>query len=145
MATLADPTLAEKLVRSGAEVLTDEGSLEFYAHDIYSRGADLAAVVRPHDKHQLAAAVKAATDAGHAVIPRGGGMSYTGGYIADRPGAVLFDLAHMNRVLEVDDENMSVTVEPGCTWATLKERLDHHKLRTPMWGCLLYTSDAADE
>ena len=136
MATLADPTLAEKLAATGAEVLTDESSLEFYAHDIYSRGADLAAVVRPHDKHELAAAVKAATDAGHAVVPRGGGMSYTGGYTQDAPGAVLFDLAHMNRVLEVDDVNMSVTVEPGCTWAALKERLDHHKLRTPMWGTL---------
>ena len=58
MATLADPTLADKLAQTGAEVLTDESTLDFYAHDIYSRGADLAAVVRPHDKHQLAAAGK---------------------------------------------------------------------------------------
>ena len=105
MATLASTADAftDSLRASGAEVLTDEVSLDFYAHDIYDRGADLAAIVRPKDKHQLAAAVKAATDAGHPVAPRGGGMSYTGGYTQDRPGAVLFDLAQMNRVLEVDD------------------------------------------
>ncbi|MEL7197736.1 MAG: FAD-binding oxidoreductase [Pseudomonadota bacterium] len=138
MATLATQTtdLASSLRATGAEVLIDEASLNFYAHDIYDRGADLAAVVRPKDKHQLAAAVKAATDAGHPVAPRGGGMSYTGGYTQEQAGAVLFDLAQMNRVLEVDDVSMTVTVEAGCTWAALKERLAHHHLRTPMWGTL---------
>ncbi len=138
MATLASTpaALADSLRTSGAELLIDEASLDFYAHDIYDRGADLAAVVRPKDKDQLAAAVKAATDAGHPVAPRGGGMSYTGGYTQDQPGAVLFDLAQMNRVLEVDDVSMTVTVEAGCTWAALKERLAHHHLRTPMWGTL---------
>jgi FAD/FMN-containing dehydrogenase len=128
--------LVQGLRATGADVLTDEASLEFFAHDIYDRGADLAAVVQPKDKQQLAAAVKAATDAGHPVAPRGGGMSYTGGFTQSQAGAVLFDLAQMNRVLEVDDVSMTVTVEAGCTWAALKERLAHHHLRTPMWGTL---------
>ncbi|MBV7265224.1 FAD-binding oxidoreductase [Erythrobacter ani] len=138
MATLATPSpdLAQALSASGAEVLTDEASLNFYAHDIYDRGADLAAVVRPKDTDQLAAAVKAATDAGHPVAPRGGGMSYTAGYTQDQAGAVLFDLAQLNRVLDVDHVSMTVTVEAGCTWAALRERLAHHGLRTPMWGTL---------
>ncbi|MEE4200232.1 FAD-binding oxidoreductase [Erythrobacter sp.] len=136
MATLAEKPLEDALRATGAEVLTDEASLDFYAHDIYSRGSDLAAVVRPADKLQLAAAVKAATDAGHSVAPRGGGMSYTGGYTQTRESAVLFDLAKMNRVLEVNDTDMTVTVEAGCTWAALRERLGHHGMRTPMWGTL---------
>ena len=136
MATLAETTFEDALRASGAQVSTDEQTLDFYAHDIYARGADLAAVVKPKDSKQLAAAVKAATDAGHPVAPRGGGMSYTGGYTQDKPGAVLFDLAEMNRVLEVNDIDMTVTVEAGCTWAALRERLAHHKLRTPMWGTL---------
>ena len=136
MATLVEPDLANALAATGAEVLTDNTSLEFYAHDIYNRGADLAAVVRPRNTQQLTAAVKVATDRGHAVIPRGGGMSYTGGFTADSPGAALFDLAHMDRILQVDDENMTVTVEAGCTWAALRERLQPKGLRTPMWGTL---------
>ncbi|WP_394730083.1 FAD-binding oxidoreductase [Altererythrobacter sp. GH1-8] len=136
MATLAEPTLIDNLRRSGAEVIDDPDSLDFFAHDIYTRGADLAAVVRPKSKEQLAAAVKAATDAGHAVAPRGGGMSYTSGYIQDAPGTVLFDLAAMNRVLDINEADMTVTVEAGCTWATLYEALKPRGLRTPMWGTL---------
>ncbi|MEE4538077.1 MAG: FAD-binding oxidoreductase [Erythrobacter sp.] len=136
MATLAKTTLTESLRATGAEVLDDADALEFYAHDIYDRGADLAAIVRPADKHELAAAVRVATRAGHPVAPRGGGMSYTGGYTQSRAGAVLFDLARMDRVIAVDDVSMTVTVEAGCTWAALKERLAHHNLRTPMWGTL---------
>ena len=133
---LAKPDLASALSATGAQVLTDGETLNFYAHDIFSRGADLAAVVRPSDKHQLAAAVGAATDAGHPVIPRGGGMSYTGGYTADRPGAVLFDLKAMDRIVDVNEADMSVTVEPGCSWAALYEKLAPMGLRTPFWGTL---------
>ncbi|XUU61149.1 FAD-binding oxidoreductase [Erythrobacter sp. HA6-11] len=136
MATLAEAPLIENLRRSGAEVLDDDASLNFFAHDVYTRGADLAAVVRPADTEQLAAAVKAATDAGHAVAPRGGGMSYTSGYIQDTPGTVLFDLAQMDRVLEINEADMTVTVEAGCTWAKLYETLKGKGLRTPMWGTL---------
>ncbi len=136
MATLAKPTVVEALQASGAAIATDAATLDFYAHDIYSRGADLAAVVRPADKHQLAAAVKAATEAGHAVIPRGGGMSYTGGYVGDTPDAVLFDLAKMDRIIVANETDMTVTVEAGCTWAALHKALAPKSLRTPMWGTL---------
>ncbi|WP_237164918.1 FAD-binding oxidoreductase [Paraurantiacibacter namhicola] len=136
MASVADRTLAGTLAQSGAEVLSDPATLDYYAHDIYSRGADLAAVVRPADKHQLAAAIKAATDAGHAVVPRGGGMSYTGGYTQTAENAVLFDLSRMDRVLEVDADSMFVRVEAGCTWAQLHAHLAPLGLRTPMWGTL---------
>lgn len=136
MATLAEPSLIDALEATGAEVLTDGASLEFHAHDIYARGADLAAVVRPCDKHALARAVGAATGAGHAVIPRGGGMSYTGSYTAGAPGAVLVDLQKMDRVLSVDEADMTVTLEPGCTWAKLHGALAPRGLRTAMWGTL---------
>ena len=135
MATLADD-IATRLEGSGAEVLRDADTLDFYAHDIYARGADLAAVVRPRDADQLAAAVGIATLEGHAVVPRGGGMSYTGGYTAQQPGAVLFDLTCMDRILDIDEDDMTVTVEAGCTWAALAEALAPRGLRTPMWGTL---------
>lgn len=136
MATLADTPLIEDLRRTGAQVLEDDSSLDYFAHDVYARGADLAAVVRPSNTEQLAAAVKAATDAGHPVAPRGGGMSYTGGYTQERPGAVLFDLAAMDRILDINETDMTVTVEAGCTWAKLYEALKPKGLRTPMWGTL---------
>jgi FAD/FMN-containing dehydrogenase len=131
---LNDPVHA--LIATGVEVLSDGLSLDFYAHDIYDRGADLCAVVRPKDKDQLAATVAAATSQGLAVIPRGGGMSYTGGYTSQTEGAVLFDLAAMDRVLDINQTDMTVTVEAGCTWAKLYETLKPMGLRTPFWGTL---------
>jgi len=136
MATQIKPNVIEALAGSGAQVLTDAETLEFYAHDIYDRGADLTAVVRPADKEQLAAAVAAATSHGHAVIPRGGGMSYTGGLTTSTVGAVLFDLKAMDRILDINEEDMTVTVEPGCSWAKLHKTLQPLGLRTPFWGTL---------
>lgn len=128
--------LFDALAASGAEVLTDAAALNFYAHDVFERGADLAAVVRPADTQQLAAAVAAATRAGHAVVARGGGMSYTGGYTQGAPGAVLIDTARMDRILDINPTDMKVTVEAGCTWAKLYDALKPLGLRTPFWGTL---------
>jgi FAD/FMN-containing dehydrogenase len=133
---LASNSLISALAASGAEVLTDDASLNLYAHDIYERGADLAAVVRPADKDQLSAAVAAATGAGHALVARGGGMSYTGGFTQRAAGAVLIDTARMNRIIAVNAEDMTVIVEAGCTWAKLYETLKPLRLRTPFWGTL---------
>ena len=128
--------IAENMAESGADILTDTETLDFYAHDIYERGADLLAVVRPRNKAQLAAAVAATTSHNIAVIPRGGGMSYTGGYTSKTAGAIVFDLAAMDRILAINPNDMTVTVEAGCTWAKLYEALRPLGLRTPFWGTL---------
>lgn len=136
MATQEKASLIDDLRATGALVLTDAETLDLFAHDIYARGGDLAAVVRPADTQSLAGAVKAATAHGHAVVPRGGGMSYTGGYTPETAGAVLIDTAAMNRIVEIDETDMTVTVEAGCTWASLHAALAPRKLRTPFWGTL---------
>lgn len=126
----------DQIAKTGVTVLTESGILDFYAHDIYQRGADLLAVVRPQNKEELSAAIAVTTAQSIAVIPRGGGMSYTGGYTSNQSDAVLFDLASMNRILEIDETDMTVTVEAGCTWAALYKALQPMGLRTPFWGTL---------
>lgn len=136
MATLAEPDLIQALAAGGARVSNEPATLDLFAHDIFSRGSDLAAVVHPVDTASLAAAVKAASDRGLTVVPRGGGMSYTGGYTLGQMGGVLFDTATMSRILEINETDMTVTVEAGCTWAALHEALRPRGLRTPFWGTL---------
>jgi len=136
MASTSPLIATDAIAKTGAIVLTDAETLDFYAHDIYERGADLLAVVRPGNKDELAAAVAAATSQNLAVVPRGGGMSYTGGYTSGQPDAVLFDLAAMNRIMEINETDMTVTVEAGCTWADLYQALQPKGLRTPFWGTL---------
>ncbi len=121
---------------SSERVLTDDYSCAFYAQDVYSLGVPALAVLQPDSTEELAAVVKATTEAGCAVIPRGGGMSYTGGYVPIQADTVIVDMSRMSRVLEINTEDMYVTVECGCTWKALYEALKDTGLRTPYWGTL---------
>ncbi len=121
---------------ASGDVLTDLPSRELYGEDVGGHAGALLAVVRPQDTKALAIAVRFATERGLAIVPRGGGMSYSGGYAcADQP-AVCVDLGHMDRVLEVNTEDMFVIVESGCTWQRLHAELEPKGVRTPFWGTL---------
>ena len=129
--------LDELVAKLGSEhVLTDEASRVFYAQDVYTRGMPAHAVVRPGSIAELAATVAAVTAAGHAVIARGGGMSYTSGYVPQEEGTVIVDTSRLNKVVEINTEDMYVTVECGCTWKALHEALEGTGYRTPYWGTL---------
>ncbi len=118
-------------------VCSDAHTRSFYSQDI-SRKSDheVSLVIRPSSKEHLAAAVKLATSLGYTVFPRGGGMSYTGGYLPTNSKSICVDMSHMNRVLEINETDMFVTVEAGCTWAALHKELEGSGLRTPFWGTL---------
>lgn len=107
-----------------------------FDHDVFVRGTAPAEVLRPASIDELAAGLRDAAARGLAVVPRGGGMSYTAGYVADRPGVMLVDMAAMDRVLEIDAPNMTVMVEAGCTWESLHAALQPLGLRVPLWGTL---------
>lgn len=117
-------------------LITDAAECAYYAEDVYSAGPAPLGVIQPADTHALARAVGAATAAGVAIVPRGGGMSYTGGYLAPEGGALIVDLGRMRRVLDIDPVDMTVTVEAGCTWEELRLALKPHGLRAIAWGTL---------
>jgi FAD/FMN-containing dehydrogenase len=125
-----------------ASLITDAAECAFYAQDIFTDGPAPLAVFRPASKEELAKGVGQATAAGIAIIPRGGGMSYTSGYVAPSEGALIVDLGRMQRIIEINPTDMTVTVEAGCTWHALYEALHPMGLRTPLWGTLsgLYAS-----
>ncbi len=119
----------------GAErVVSSKAELEFFSTDVYSRGTTAELVVRPLTVEQLAGAVKLCVELGRAVIPRGGGLSYTSGYLAVREHTVVFDLLDLDRIVEINAEDLFVTVEAGCTWKKLYDALKARGLRTPYYG-----------
>lgn len=116
-------------------VRNDPASLALFSEDVWSRADHtLLLIVAPSNTDELAAIVKAANDAGVSLAPRGAGMSYTSSYIPVNGHTVSLDTSRMNRVLAVSAEDMTVTVEAGCSWLALNEALDLHGLRTPFWG-----------
>jgi FAD/FMN-containing dehydrogenase len=132
------PLIAALCEAIGADrVLTDAASLELSGLDIRWQAEHRSiAVVRPRSVEELSRAVALATGAGHAVVPRGGALSYTRGYLPRTAGSVTIDLAGMNRILDLDLANMRVTVEAGATWQQLHAALAGTGVRTPMWGTL---------
>jgi len=116
-------------------VITDAAELSFYSTDVYRRAAiDAEMVIRPGNAGELAEAVRICTGAGLVVIARGGGLSYTGGYLPVRGQSVIIDTLRMARVIEINRTDMYVTVECGLTWKALLAQLAPLGLRTPYFG-----------
>jgi hypothetical protein len=78
--------------------------------------------------------VAACTARGYAVIGRGGGLSYSGGYLPVRTRSVIIDMSRLTRIVEINTTDMYVTVEAGCTWVQLYTALQAKALRTPYFG-----------
>lgn len=113
---------------------TGSAEREYFSSDLLAAGRVCAAVVRPATIEELRASVQLVTAAGKPVVPRGGGLTYVGGYTPPDPEAVVFDLRALDRVTGIDEENLTVTVEAGVTWARLKADLDKRGLRLPFLG-----------
>lgn len=119
----------------GIEALhTDAASLQLTAADLYSQGPPPVAVIRPRSSEDLAKAVTAVAELGYAWVPRGGGLSYTGGYLCEAERSVLVDLSALDRILEVSSEDMVVVAEAGVTWKQLYQKLTPMGLRVPYFG-----------
>ena len=76
---------------------------------------------QPVSAEEVQAIVRAVADAGSVIVPYGAGTSLEGNAEAVR-GGVALDLSLMDRIVEVDAENMLVQVEPGVT----REQLNAH-------------------
>lgn len=109
----------------GAEhVATDEATCRLMSVDFSEIALErAAAVVRPASTAEVSALAQAACRHQVPLIPRGGGMSYTLGYAPARPGSVMLDMRGMNKILSIDLDNLTLTVEPGVTWAEIHAAL----------------------
>ena len=101
-----------ELVDSDKQIITGDIP-EDYLTDVLKRIKGTAeAVVRPENSKQVAAILKWANENNIPVTPRGAGTNLVGSTVPDHGGIVL-DLSGMNRILEIDDETMTATVEAG--------------------------------
>jgi FAD/FMN-containing dehydrogenase len=116
-------------------VRDDAATLALFSEDIWSASRyRVCLVVSPRSHEQVVAVMEAAHAAGVVIAPRGAGMSYTSSATPAVERTVSLDLSRMNRVLAISPDDMTVTVEPGCTWSSLNAALRAHGLRTPFWG-----------
>jgi FAD/FMN-containing dehydrogenase len=119
-----NPLLEALAGRIGAaNVLVDAPDVAPYVSDW--RGAfrgTAVAVACPATTDEVAGVVRLCGREGVPVVPQGGNTGMCGGAIPDAHGAsVVIALRRMNRVLEVDARNDTMTVEAGCVLARVQE------------------------
>ncbi len=77
------------------------------------------AVVLPETTEEVAAVVRLAAERGVPIVTRGMASGLAGGAIPT-PGSIVLSLIRMNRILEIDRENMTATVEAGVITSDLE-------------------------
>lgn len=82
-------------------------------------------VVRPNTEGQVAAVVQQAARGDITVIPFGGGTSVVGGVepLGERP-ALTLDLRRLDRLVRIDEQSATATVEAGIAGPQLEEQLN---------------------
>lgn len=86
-------------------------------------------VVYPGNEEEVAAVIKVCEERKIALIPFGGGTSVAGGVEAVRGGfkkAISLSTLRMNKIVKIDKEAMTVTVQPGVFGPDLEEELGKH-------------------
>ena len=69
-------------------------------------------IVAPRNTHEVAAVVKLCNEHKIPVVPRGSGTNLSAGTTPLKGGVVLL-FKHMDRIIEIDEENLTMTVQPG--------------------------------
>lgn len=116
----------------GAEnVMTSAEDMEPYAHDeVVGLRGNPEVVVRVIRAAQVAGVMRLAQEYNVPVTPRGAGTGLSGGAVPVC-GGIILSLEKMNHILEIDHENLMVTVEPGVINGDLQRAVEVEGLFYP--------------
>lgn len=85
-------------------------------------------VVRPSTRDEVQAIIRLANRYRIPIVPLAAGINRKGLCIASE-GGILLDLRRMNRILEINEEMMTATIEPGVTFGQLVQEVRKTNLR----------------
>ncbi|QZS56593.1 FAD-binding and (Fe-S)-binding domain-containing protein [Rhodococcus opacus] len=121
-------SLAAELRSSGvSDVLSDGTTRAAYSSDASLYRVRPLVVARPRHADEVAAALAVCRREGVPLTSRGGGTSVAGNAVGT--GLILDFSRHMNRVLSIDRDAQTATVEPGTIQTVLQQAVAPHGLR----------------
>lgn len=95
-----------------------------YCYDATRNRYEPDAVVFPRDEDDVSAILRYCNENLITIVPRGAGSGFTGGSLPVNGGIVLSLEKHMNKILEIDMENMVARVQPGVVNKRLQEAVE---------------------
>ena len=94
-------------------VFSDKAHMIAYSYDATRTRFEPDAVVFPRDEEDVSRILVYCNHHGIVITPRGAGSGFTGGALPTNGGITLAMEKHMNKILEIDMENMVAVVQPG--------------------------------
>jgi len=121
-----------KEIVGSENVLTDEDALKNYSYDETPLGLikppDV--VVKPGSTEEVSKVLALANEMRIPVTPRGQGTGLCNGAVPVY-GGILLSLERMNRILEIDEENLMAVVEAGVILSDLRREVEKRGLFYP--------------
>lgn len=119
------------------EIIPDESRLvfdhippEFLSDTLGRRKGEASALVFAKSTEEVSKLLQYAHANRIPVTPRGAGTNLVGSTVPV-DGGIILDLSQMNRILELDTETMTITVEPGLLLQDLQAYVEEHNLFYP--------------
>ena len=85
-------------------------------------------VVKPESHEEIQKIVQLANEKKVPLYPLSSSVHFQGS-ASPLPGAIALDLSRMNQIMNIDERNRTVRIQPGVTWGQLDEELEKHNLK----------------
>ena len=109
----ADLEVIKNIIKDDERILYAENINEEYSHDELGGAQSYPdVVVKATSAEEISEIMKYAYENNIPVTPRGAGTGLVGSSVAIEHG-IMIDSSLMNHILELDEENLTITVEPG--------------------------------
>ncbi|MEA3491538.1 MAG: FAD-linked oxidase C-terminal domain-containing protein [Campylobacterota bacterium] len=116
----------------GAENLySDKAHLIAYSYDATRTHFEPDAVIFPRHEEDVSKILQYCNQNHIIITPRGAGSGFTGGALPANGGIILAMEKHMNKILEIDFQNMVAVVEPGVINMDLQKAVEEVGLFYP--------------
>ena len=112
-------------------IYTDKAHKRAYSYDATRTFYEPDAVVFPRNEDDISKILSYCNDKSIVIVPRGAGSGFTGGALPVNGGITLAMEKHMNKILEVDLENMLAIVQPGVINKDLQRHVEELGLFYP--------------
>jgi glycolate oxidase len=128
----SDPDVLTKLreIVGDEHVIVDDLKMEPYGQDAVKEKFPPEAVVFPGTAREVAAILKLANESRFPVTARGGGVGYSGGAVPVE-GGIVIGTDRMNKILEINADDLYVVSEPGVTTFALQQAVEAEGLFYP--------------
>lgn len=112
-------------------IYDDKAHMIAYSYDATRTRFEPDAVIFPRHEEDVSRILKYCNDHLIAITARGAGSGFTGGALPTNGGIILAMERHMNKILEIDTENMVAVVQPGVVNMDLQKHVEAQGLFYP--------------